>query len=179
MTNNLEKVEQALNELRKSLYTHDNSYQYIPNYYPFSGASQTFEKNTRDLLDVSYSLLYKVKEQRSEIEKLKKDVEQKTSLTDDDQVVIWVDDKYSLVIKILTTNVSLTLLNPELPYIGAYPYKEVKEILCDNNNTCINTDINPSLQLLNGHDIKIVSIKEFNQKFNTHYNFLGLSIYED
>lgn len=173
MTNNLEKVEKALNELRKSLYIHDNSYQYVPNYYPFSEAKQTFEKNTRDLLDVSYSLLYQVKEQQSEIEELKKDLEQKTSLADDDQVVIWVDGKYYLIIKILTTNVSLTLINPESPYIGAYPYKDVKDILYDSN-----TDINPSLQLLNGHDIKIVSIKEFNQKFNTNYKFVELSTYE-
>lgn len=49
INDNLEKVEQSLNELRKSLYTHDNSYQYVPNYYPFSVARQTFEKNTRDL----------------------------------------------------------------------------------------------------------------------------------
>lgn len=176
MNNNLEKVEQALNELRKSLYTHDTSYQYIPNYYPFSEASQTFEKNTRDLLDVSYSLLYKVKEQQSEIEKLKNGLEQKTNLADNDQVVIWVDNKYYLSMNLLTTNVSLALNKPESTLIGSYPYKEVKDTLYDNNN---NTNINPSLQLLNGHDIQIVSIKEFNQKFNTNYNFLGLSIYED
>lgn len=176
MTNNLEKVEQALNELRKSLYIHDNSYQYVPNYYPFSEAKQTFEKNTRDLLDVSYSLLYQVKEQQSEIEELKKDLEQKTSLADDDQVVIWVDNKYYLSMTLLTTNVSLVLNDPEPTLIvGSYPYKQVKYTLYDNNNT----NINPSLQLLNDHDIQIVSIKEFNQKFNTNYNFLGLSIYED
>lgn len=175
MTNNLEKVEQALNELRKSLYIHDNSYQYVPNYYPFSEAKQTFEKNTRDLLDVSYSLLYQVKEQQSEIEELKKDLEQKTSLADDDQVVIWVDNKYYLNMTLLTTNVSLVLNDPEPTLIvGSYPYKQVKYILYSNN-----TDINHSLQLLNGHDIKIVSIKEFNHKFNTNYNFLELSTYED
>lgn len=169
MTNNLEKVEQALNELRKSLYTHDNSYQYIPNYYPFSGVSQTFEKNTRDLLDVSYSLLYQVKEQQSEIKKLKEDLAKK-ELTDDDQVVIWVDNKYYLFINILTTNISFALEVPRHNTIESYTYECVKFILHGSS---------PSLHLLDGHKVDLIPVKDFNQKFNTSYEFVGLDLNED
>lgn len=169
MTNNLEKVEQALNGLRKSLYTHDNSYQYNPNYYPFSGVSQIFEKNTRDLLDVSYSLLYQVKEQQSEIKKLKEDLAKK-ELTDDDQVVIWVDNKYYLFINILTTNISFALEVPRHNTIESYTYEHVKFILHGSS---------PSLHLLDGHNVDLIPVKDFNQKFNTSYEFVGLDLNED
>lgn len=169
MTNdNLEKVEKALNELRKSLYIHDNSYQYVPNYYPFSEAKQTFEKNTRDLLDVSYSLLYQVKEQQSEIKELKEDLAKK-GLTDDDYVVIWVDNKYYLSMTLLTTNVSLALNEPEHTFIGAYPYKEVKDIFYTEYTYS-------SLKLLDSHEVVIVPAKDFNGKYNTNYNFMELGI---
>lgn len=166
----LKQVEQALNELRKSLYTHDNSYQYVPNYYPFSKAKQTFEKNTRDLLDVSYSLLYQVKEQQSEIEKLKKDLSQK-SLSNEDQVVIWVDNKYYLIVRLLATNVSLTLADPKHNCVGCYSYKDVKFALHGNAYN--------SLHLLDGHSVELISIEEFNQKFETNYNFVELELYEE
>lgn len=170
INDNLEKVEQSLNELRKSLYTHDNSYQYVPNYYPFSGARQTFEKNTRDLLDVSYSLLYSAKEQQSEIKKLKEDLA-RNSISDEDQVVIWVDNKYYLIIKLLASDVSFALSKPHCNCVGCYSYGDAKLVL--DGSAC------PSLHLLEGHNVELIPVGDFNQKFNTDYAFTGINLNED
>lgn len=170
INDNLEKVEQSLNELRKSLYTHDNSYQYVPNYYPFSKARQTFEKNTRDLLDVSYSLLYSAKEQQSEIKKLKEDLA-RNSISDEDQVVIWVDNKYYLIIKLLASDVSFALSKPHCNCVGCYSYGDAKLVL--DGSAC------PSLHLLEGHNVELIPIKDFNRKLETSYNFTELDFHEE
>ena len=172
MNNNdkLDKVEQSLNELRKSLYTHDNSYQYVPNYYPFSGARQTFEKNTRDLLDVSYSLLYSAKEQQSEIKKLKEDLA-RNSISDEDQVVIWVDNKYYLIIKLLASDVSFTLSKPHCNCVGCYSYGDAK--------LALDGGAYHSLHLLEGHNVELIPIKDFNRKLETSYNFTELDFHEE
>ena len=83
----LEQVEQVLNKIRDSFL------------FPRPELNNTLEKDTRNLLDVSYSLLYSAKEQQSEIKKLKEDLA-KNSISDEDQVVIWVDNKYYLVMKL-------------------------------------------------------------------------------
>ena len=170
INDNLEKVEQSLNELRKSLYTHDNSYQYVPNYYPFSGARQTFEKNTRDLLDVSYSLLYSAKEQQSEIKKLKEDLA-RNSISDEDQVVIWVDNKYYLIIKLLASDVSFALSKPHCNCVGCYSYGDAK--------LALDGGAYHSLHLLDGHNVELIPIKDFNRKLETSYNFTELDFHEE
>ena len=170
INDNLEKVEQSLNELRKSLYTHDNSYQYVPNYYPFSKARQTFEKNTRDLLDVSYSLLYSAKEQQSEIKKLKEDLA-RNSISDEDQVVIWVDNKYYLIIKLLASDVSFALSKPHCNCVGCYSYGDAK--------LALDGGAYHSLHLLEGHNVELIPIKDFNRKLETSYNFTELDFHED
>lgn len=170
INDNLEKVEQSLNELRKSLYTHDNSYQYVPNYYPFSGARQTFEKNTRDLLDVSYSLLYSAKEQQSEIKKLKEDLA-RNSISDEDQVVIWVDNKYYLIIKLLASDVSFALSKPHCNCVGCYSYGDAK--------LALDGGAYHSLHLLEGHNVELIPIKDFNRKLETSYNFTELDFHEE
>ena len=117
MTNDkLEQLEQVLNKIRDSFL------------FPHPELNNTLEKDTRNLLDVSYSLLYSAKEQQSEIKKLKEDLA-KNSISDEDQVVIWVDNKYYLVIKLLTTNVSLTLSKPCYNCVGCYSYGDAKLVL--------------------------------------------------
>jgi hypothetical protein len=152
----LEQVEQVLDKIRDSFL------------FPRPELNNTLEKGTRNLLDVSYSLLYQVKEQQSEIKKLKEDLAKK-DLTDDDYVVIWVDNKYYLSMTLLTTNVSLALNKPELTFIGAYLYKEVKDIFYTEYTYS-------SLKLLDNHEVVIVPAKDFNGKFNTNYNFMELGI---
>mgnify|MGYP006388361317 FL=1 len=77
----LEQVEQVLDKIRDSFL------------FPRPEMNSTLEKDTRNLLDVSYSLLYSAKEQQSEIKKLKEDLA-KNSISDEEQVDIWVDNKY-------------------------------------------------------------------------------------
>lgn len=157
MTNDkLDKVEKALDKIRDSFL------------FPRPELNSTLEKDTRNLLDVSYSLLYLVKEQQSEIKKLKEDLAKK-ELTDDDQVVIWVDNKYYLFIKILTTNISFALEVPRHNTIESYTYEYVKVILHGSS---------PSLHLLDGHKVDLIPVKDFNQKFNTSYEFVGLDLNE-
>lgn len=160
MTNNkLEQVEKVLDKIRDSFL------------FPRPELNNTFEKDTRNLLDVSYSLLYSVKEQQSEIEKLKKDLA-RNSISDEDQVVIWVDNKYYLIMKLLTSNVSFTLSKPCYNCVGCYSYGDAKLVL-DGGSAC------SSLHLLESHNIELIPVKDFNQKLETNYNFTELDFHED
>ena len=168
MTNNLEKVEQALNELRNSLYTHDNSYQYVPNYYPSSEAGQTFEKNTKDLLSISYSLLYRVKEQQSEINKLKEDLSKK-DLTDNTPVVIMVDNQYYLEEIANTVDIYGLLQDPtETGIYGYYPYSVAKKVI----------EATPVEGLLDNHGVEILTLDELKEKLGRSWNFCELGLYQ-
>lgn len=159
MTNNkLEQVEKALDKIRDSFL------------FPRPELNNTFEKDTRNLLDVSYSLLYSVKEQQSEIEKLKKDLA-RNSISDEDQVVIWVDNKYYLIMKLLISNVSFTLSKPCYNCVGCYSYGDAKFVL--------DGGAYPSLHLLEGHNVELIPVKDFNQKLETNYNFTELNLDED
>ena len=159
MTNNkLDKVEKALDKIRDSFL------------FPRSELNSAFEKDTRDLLDVSYSLLYSVKEQQSEIEKLKEDLA-RNSISDESQVVIWVDNKYYLIIKLLTSDVSFTLSKPCYNCVGCYSYGDAKFVL--------DGGAYHSLHLLEGHNVELIPIKDFNQKLETSYNFTELDFHED
>lgn len=157
--NKLEQVEKALDKIRDSFL------------FPRPELNNTFEKNTRNLLNVSYSLLYSVKEQQSEIEKLKKDLA-RNSISDEDQVVIWVDNKYYLIMKLLTSNVSFTLSKPCYNCVGCYSYGDAKLVL-DGGSAC------SSLHLLEGHNVELIPVKDFNQKLETGYNFTELDFHED
>lgn len=158
MTNKLEQVEKALDKIRDSFL------------FPRPELNNTFEKNTRNLLDVSYSLLYSAKEQQSEIEKLKEDLA-RNSISDEDQVVIWVDNKYYLIMKLLTSNVSFTLSKPCYNCVGCYSYGDAKFVL--------DGGAYPSLHLLEGHNVELIPVKDFNQKLETSYNFMELDFHED
>ena len=159
MTNNkLEQVEKDLDKIRDSFL------------FPRPELNNTVEKDTRNLLDVSYSLLYSVKEQQSEIEKLKKDLA-RNSISDEDQVVIWVDNKYYLIMKLLTSNVSFTLSKPCYNCVGCYSYGDAKFVL--------DGGAYPSLHLLEGHNVELIPVKDFNQKLETSYNFMELDFHED
>lgn len=153
----LEQVEQVLDKIRDSFL------------FPRPELNNTFEKDTRNLLDVSYSLLYSVKEQQSEIEKLKKDLA-RNSISDEDQVVIWVDNKYYLIMKLLTSNVSFTLSKPCYNCVSCYSYGDAKFVL--DGGDC-------SLHLLEGHNVELIPVKDFNQKLETNYNFTELDFHED
>lgn len=154
----LEQVEQVLNKIRDSFL------------FPRPELNNTLEKDTRNLLDVSYSLLYSAKEQQSEIKKLKEDLA-KNSISDEDQVVIWVDNKYYLITKLLTTNVSLTLSKPRYNCVGCYSYGDAKLVL--------DGSAYPSLHLLEGHNVELIPIKDFNRKLETSYNFTELDFHEE
>lgn len=159
MTNNkLDKVEKALDKIRDSFL------------FPRPELNNTFEKDTRNLLDVSYSLLYSVKEQQSEIEKLKKDLA-RNSISDEDQVVIWVDNKYYLIIKLLASDVSFALSKPCYNCVGCYSYGDAKFVLDGGDYH--------SLHLLEGHNVELIPVKDFNQKLETNYNFTELNLDED
>lgn len=161
MTNDndkLDKVEKALDKIRDSFL------------FPRPELNNTLEKDTRNLLDVSYSLLYSAKEQQSEIKKLKEDLA-KNSISDEEHVVIWVDNKYYLVMKLLSSNVSFALSKPHCNCVGCYSYGDAKLVLDDS--AC------PSLHLLEGHNVELIPIKDFNQKLETSYNFLELDFHED
>lgn len=158
MTNNkLEQLEKALDKIRD------------PFLFPRPELNNTFENNTRNLLDVSYSLLYLAKEQQSEIKKLKEDLA-RNSISDEDQVVIWVDNKYYLIMKFLTSNVSFTLSKPCYNCVGCYSYGDTKFVL--------DGGAYPSLHLLEGHNVELIPVKDFNQKLETSYDFMGLDFYE-
>lgn len=154
----LEQLEQVLDKIRDSFL------------FPRPELNSTLEKDTRNLLDVSYSLLYSAKEQQSEIKKLKEDLA-KNSISDEDQVVIWVDNKYYLVIKLLSNNVSFTLSKPHFNCVGCYSYGDAKLVL--DGSTC------PSLHLLEGHNVELIPIKDFNRKLETSYNFTELDFHEE
>lgn len=154
----LEQVEQVLNKIRDSFL------------FPRPEPNNTLEKDTRNLLDVSYSLLYSAKEQQSEIKKLKEDLA-KNSISDEDQVVIWVDNKYYLITKLLTTNVSFALSKPRYNCVGCYSYGDAKLVL--DGSAC------PSLHLLEGHNVELIPIKDFNRKLETSYNFTELDFHEE
>ena len=154
----LEQLEQVLNKIRDSFL------------FPRPELNNTLEKDTRNLLDVSYSLLYSAKEQQSEIKKLKEDLA-KNSISDEEHVVIWIDNKYYLVIKLLTTNVSLTLSKPCYNCVGCYSYGDAKLVL--------DGGAYHSLHLLGGHNVELIPIKDFNQKLETSYNFTELDVHED
>lgn len=161
MTNDndkLDKVEKALDKIRDSFL------------FPRPELNNTLEKDTRNLLDVSYSLLYSAKEQQSEIKKLKEDLA-KNSISDEEHVVIWVDNKYYLVMKLLSSNVSFALSKPHCNCVGCYSYGDAKLVL--DGSAC------PSLHLLEGHNVELIPIKDFNQKLETSYNFLELDFHED
>lgn len=159
MTNDkLEQVEQVLNKIRDSFL------------FPRPELNSTLEKDTRNLLDVSYSLLYSAKEQQSEIKKLKEDLA-RNSISDEDQVVIWVDNKYYLIMKLLASNVSFTLSKPCYNCVGCYSYGDAKLVL--DGSAC------PSLHLLEGHNVELIPIKDFNQKLETSYNFVELDFHEE
>ena len=154
----LEQLEQVLNKIRDSFL------------FPRPELNNTLEKDTRNLLDVSYSLLYSAKEQQSEIKKLKEDLA-KNSISDEDQVVIWVDNKYYLIIKLLTSNVSFALSKPHCNCVGCYSYGDAKLVL--DGSAC------PSLHLLEGHNVELIPIKDFNRKLETSYNFTELDSHEE
>lgn len=154
----LEQVEQVLDKIRDSFL------------FPRPEMNSTLEKDTRNLLDVSYSLLYSAKEQQSEIKKLKEDLA-KNSISDEDQVVIWVDNKYYLITKLLTTNVSLTLSRPCYNCVGCYSYEDAKLVL--------DGGAYHSLHLLEGHNVELIPIKDFNRKLETSYNFTELDFHEE
>lgn len=154
----LEQVEQVLDKIRDSFL------------FPRPEMNSTLEKDTRNLLDVSYSLLYSAKEQQSEIKKLKGDLA-KNSISDEEHVVIWVDNKYYLIIKLLASNVSFTLSKPHCNCVGCYSYGDAKLVL--DGSTC------PSLHLLEGHNVELIPIKDFNQKLETSYNFTELDFHEE
>lgn len=160
MTNNkLEQVEQVLDKIRDSFL------------FPRPEMNSTLEKDTRNLLDVSYSLLYSAKEQQSEIKKLKEDLA-KNSISDEDQVVIWVDNKYYLIMKLLASNVSFTLSKPCYNCVGCYSYGDAKLVL-DSGSAC------SSLRLLESHNIELIPVKDFNKKLETSYNFTELDFHEE
>lgn len=162
MTNDndkLDKVEKTLDKIRDSFL------------FPRPELNNTLEKDTRNLLDVSYSLLYSAKEQQSEIKKLKEDLA-KNSISDEDQVVIWVDNKYYLIMKLLTSNVSFALSKPCYNCVGCYSYGDAKLVL-DSGSACY------SLHLLEGHNVELIPIKDFNKKLETSYNFTELDFHEE
>ena len=154
----LEQVEQVLDKIRDSFL------------FPRPELNNTLEKDTRNLLDVSYSLLYSAKEQQSEIKKLKEDLA-KNSISDEDQVVIWVDNKYYLIMKLLSSNVSFALSKPRYNCVGCYSYGDAKLVL--DGSAC------PSLHLLEGHNVELIPIKDFNKKLETSYNFTELDFHEE
>lgn len=154
----LEQVEQVLNKIRDSFL------------FPRPELNNTLEKDTRNLLDVSYSLLYSAKEQQSEIKKLKEDLA-KNSISDEEHVVIWIDNKYYLIIKLLASNVSFTLSKPCYNCVGCYSYGDAKLVL--DGSAC------PSLHLLEGHNVELIPIKDFNRKLETSYNFTELDFHEE
>ena len=159
MTNDkLEQVEQVLDKIRDSFL------------FPRPELNSTLEKDTRNLLDISYSLLYSAKEQQSEIKKLKEDLA-KNSISDEDQVVIWVDNKYYLIMKLLSSNVSFALSKPRYNCVGCYSYGDAKLVL--DGSAC------PSLHLLEGHNVELIPIKDFNKKLETSYNFTELDFHEE
>lgn len=155
----LEQLEQVLNKIRDSFL------------FPRPEMNSTLEKDTRNLLDVSYSLLYSAKEQQSEIKKLKEDLA-KNSISDEDQVVIWVDNKYYLIMKLLYNNVSFTLSKPCYNCVGCYSYGDAKLVL-DSGSAC------SSLHLLEGHNVELIPIKDFNRKLEASYNFTELDFHEE
>ena len=162
MTNDndkLDKVEKTLDKIRDSFL------------FPRPELNSTLEKDTRNLLDVSYSLLYSAKEQQSEIKKLKEDLA-KNSISDEEHVVIWVDNKYYLIMKLLTSNVSFTLSKPCYNCVGCYSYGDAKLVL-DSGSACY------SLHLLEGHNVELIPIKDFNKKLETSYNFTELDFHEE
>lgn len=154
----LEQVEQVLDKIRDSFL------------FPRPELNSTLEKDTRNLLDVSYSLLYSAKEQQSEIKKLKEDLA-KNSISDEDQVVIWVDNKYYLIMKLLSSNVSFALSKPRYNCVGCYSYGDARLVL--DGSAC------PSLHLLGGHNVELIPIKDFNKKLETSYNFTELDFHEE
>ena len=154
----LEQVEQVLNKICDSFL------------FPRPELNNTLEKDTRNLLDVSYSLLYSANEQQSEIKKLKEDLA-KNSISDEEHVVIWVDNKYYLVMKLLSSNVSFTLSKPCYNCVGCYSYGDAKLVL--DGSAC------PSLHLLEGHNVELIPIKDFNRKLETSYNFTELDFHEE
>ena len=154
----LEQLEQVLNKIRDSFL------------FPRPELNNTLEKDTRNLLDVSYSLLYSAKEQQSEIKKLKEDLA-KNSISDEEHVVIWIDNKYYLIIKLLASNVSFALLKPRYNCVGCYSYGDAKLVL--DGSAC------PSLHLLEGHNVELIPIKDFNRKLETSYNFTELDFHEE
>ena len=154
----LEQLEQVLNKIRDSFL------------FPRPELNNTLEKDTRNLLDVSYSLLYSAKEQQSEIKKLKEDLA-KNSISDEEHVVIWIDNKYYLIIKLLASNVSFTLSKPRYNCVGCYSYGDAKLVL--DGSAC------PSLHLLEGHNVELIPIKDFNRKLETSYNFTELDFHEE
>ena len=159
MTNDkLEQVEQVLDKIRDSFL------------FPRPELNNTLEKDTRNLLDVSYSLLYSAKEQQSEIKKLKEDLA-KNSISDEEHVVIWIDNKYYLIMKLLSSNVSFALSKPCYNRVGCYSYGDAKLVL--DGSAC------PSLHLLEGHNVELIPIKDFNRKLETSYNFTELDFHED
>jgi hypothetical protein len=161
MTNDndkLDKVEKALDKIRDSFL------------FPRPELNSTLEKNTRNLLDVSYSLLYSAKEQQSEIEKLKEDLA-RNSISDEDQVVIWVDNKYYLIMKLLYNNVSFALSKPHCNCVGCYSYGDAKFVLDGSDYH--------SLHLLEDHNVELIPIKDFNKKLETSYSFVGLDFHEE
>lgn len=159
MTNDkLDKVEKTLDKIRDSFL------------FPRPELNSTLEKDTRNLLDVSYSLLYSAKEQQSEIKKLKEDLA-RNSISDEDQVVIWVDNKYYLIMKLLASDVSFALSKPCYNCVGCYSYGDAKFVL--------DGSAYHSLHLLEGHNVELIPIKDFNKKLETSYNFTELDFHEE
>lgn len=154
----LEQVEQVLDKIRDSFL------------FPRPELNSTLEKDTRNLLDVSYSLLYSAKEQQSEIKKLKEDLV-KNSISDEEHVVIWVDNKYYLIMKLLASDVSFALSKPCYNCVGCYSYEDAKFVL--------DGSAYHSLHLLDGHNVELIPIKDFNQKLETSYNFTELDFHEE
>ena len=161
MTNDkdkLEQVEQVLDKIRDSFL------------FPRPELNSTLEKDTRNLLDVSYSLLYLAKEQQSEIKKLKEDLA-KNSISDEEHVVIWVDNKYYLIMKLLASDVLFALSKPHCNCVGCYSYGDAKFVLDGSDYH--------SLHLLEGHNVELIPIKDFNKKLETSYNFVELDFHEE
>lgn len=73
--------------------------------------------------------------------------------------------------KLLYNNVSFTLSKPCYNGVGCYPYEDAKLVL--------DGGAYHSLHLLEGHNVELIPIKDFNRKLETSYNFTGLDFHEE
>lgn len=165
MTNdNLEKVEKALDKIRDSFL------------FPRPELSSNLGKDaTRSILDISYSLLYLAKEQQSEINDLlqkleaKQNQDQTKELTDNTPVVIMVDNQYYLEGIANTVGIYGLLQDPkETGIYGYYSYSVAKKVL----------EATPVEDLLDSHEVEIITLDELKEKLKCSWNFYELGLYQ-